>query len=221
MFKEYTYKGRHRAPTNTGKKLAALTVATTIPMIAATGTANAAPAPDWGPIIHCESGGNPNAKNRNSSASGLFQFINGTWAAYGGREFAPTARQATPAEQLIVANRAYAAEGYKPWNASKNCWEDRIGDGESVRVRTSAPIAPKKSAPVPIEQYQALPVVVPAESVPTLGTQGQYEVKPGDTLTGIALANNVEGGWTAIHAKNRDVVEHQDWIFPGEKLNLN
>ena len=30
-------------------------------------------------IIACESGGNPNAKNPHSSASGLFQFLRGTW----------------------------------------------------------------------------------------------------------------------------------------------
>lgn len=226
MFKEYFYKGRHRAPTHTGKKLAALTAATALPLIGSTATAHAAE-PDWGPIIKCESGGNATAKNPNSSASGLFQFISGTWAAYGGLEFAPTARQATIAEQHIVANRAYAREGYKPWNASKDCWDDEIGKGSKVTVRLDAPKhtakkaeAHKPHAPKPVDK-PAPQRVVPDESVPTLGTPGEYTVKPGDTLTDIAIANNVQGGWNAVYEKNRNVVEHADWIFPGEKLNLN
>ncbi len=30
-------------------------------------------------ILECESGGDPDAKNRGSSAAGLFQFLRGTW----------------------------------------------------------------------------------------------------------------------------------------------
>lgn len=35
-------------------------------------------------IAKYESGGNPRAQNRHSTASGLFQFINGTWNHFGG-----------------------------------------------------------------------------------------------------------------------------------------
>lgn len=38
--------------------------------------------PCW--VLYRESRGNPVAQNRHSSASGLWQFIDGTWGRYGG-----------------------------------------------------------------------------------------------------------------------------------------
>jgi hypothetical protein len=35
-------------------------------------------------VLRCESGGNPNAENPTSTASGLWQIIDGTWNGYGG-----------------------------------------------------------------------------------------------------------------------------------------
>jgi resuscitation-promoting factor RpfA len=49
---------------------------------------------------------------------------------------------------------------------------------------------------------------------------GSYVVKSGDTLGKIAAAHNVSGGWKALYAANRGVVENPDLIFPGEKLSL-
>lgn len=129
--RRYFYRGRHRKPSHTKRQAAALAVAgATVAVPLTPGFADAAE-PDWGPIIACESGGNPKAKNPSSTASGLFQFINGTWKAYGGLEFAPTARQATVEQQYIVANRAFAREGYSPWNASKSCWAGKVGKHSS------------------------------------------------------------------------------------------
>jgi len=45
-------------------------------------------------------------------------------------------------------------------------------------------------------------------------------VKSGDTLAKIAAAKHVSGGWKALYAANRDVVENPDLIFPGERLTL-
>jgi len=227
MFNGYLYKGKHPAPTNTGKRVAALTAATALPMLVGTATAEAAEKPDWGPIIACESGGDPKAKNPSSTASGLFQFINGTWRTYGGTEFAPTARQATVEEQYVVANRAFAREGYRPWNASKSCWQGKIGkDDDDEPVKKTEKKRDKDSDDNEKREKKVVPVaasepVVPNTSLPTLGTAGQYEVRKGDTLTDIAKAHNVPGGWKTLYDKNKNVVEHADWIFPGEKLNLN
>lgn len=227
------YKGRHRLPTarSRGTAAAMTTAAMTAGgMLGTVGTASAE-TPDWGPIIKCESGGNPTAKNRTSTASGLFQFINGTWAAYGGLEFAPTARQATVEQQYIVANRAFAREGYRPWNASKSCWAGKIGKGVAADIKPAQKPAPKKAAEkrperaaerVSAEPRVKAPAkpVLPADAKPGPFTDGPYTVKPGDTLSGIAAANKVAGGWQSIYEKNKDVVEHADWIFPGEKLDL-
>lgn len=46
------------------------------------------------------------------NADGAYQIIPGTWAAYGGTQFAPTAGAATPLQQHIVASRAW---GNTPW----------------------------------------------------------------------------------------------------------
>jgi hypothetical protein len=70
-------------------------------------------------IIAHESGGNPRAKNPTSTASGLYQMINGTWKAYGGST--PTAAQASVAEQNAVADR-YVAARYGSWENAQRFW---------------------------------------------------------------------------------------------------
>lgn len=214
----YFYRGRHRRePSRFTQGLAAVAAAVALPAVLAPGVAHAN-GPDWGPIIACESGGNPTVQNAVSTASGLFQFINGTWAAYGGREFAPTAKQATVEQQYIVANRAFAAEGYRPWNASKSCWGGKIGAGVSVRIKEAQVEPAPKAKARPAKPVKAAAPVAKPVGEPTLVGDGVYTVKPGDTLTNIALDNGTT--WQAVFELNRDVVEHEDWIWPGEKLDL-
>lgn len=72
-------------------------------------------------IIRCESGGDPNAKNPESSASGLYQFTDGTWTWVTGLE--PPAR-AWPVE---VQHQAFTdlwddGRGWRHWLASYECW---------------------------------------------------------------------------------------------------
>lgn len=122
--------GRHRKDSDTAKNLTAIATTGTLtglPLFTTVPVASSQSGPDWNPIIHCESGGNPSIVN-SIGAAGWFQFITTTWQGYGGGEFAPTADQATPAQQLEIANRAYAVEGYNPWVASQHCW-DANGDG--------------------------------------------------------------------------------------------
>lgn len=54
-------------------------------------------------VLRCESGGNPTAENPRSSASGLWQILDGTWAGFGGyrrASHAPPAVQNQKAAQL-------------------------------------------------------------------------------------------------------------------------
>lgn len=69
-------------------------------------------------IVICESGWKPWAKNSTSSASGLFQFLNSTWASWGeGDVFDPYAN-------IEAGVKLYNARGTSPWLASKNCWSN-------------------------------------------------------------------------------------------------
>jgi hypothetical protein len=91
--------------------------------------AYAGPPGGWDKVIQCESG-NRNIEHGGdpggvSTASGYLQFVNGTWKAYGGQQFAPRAIGATRAEQITVANRAYAANGLSDWSESRSCWGRR------------------------------------------------------------------------------------------------
>jgi hypothetical protein len=203
---------------------------------AATPALAAAPTINWDPITHCESGGNPTAHNATSSASGLYQFLTSTWLRYGGAEFAPTAAQATPAQQTIVANRAYAANGLNDWVYSRGCWGDQLGSilGGHTTVPAPAP-APKpapKAAPKPaVASVSAdmvltapqsapapAPAAVPAPAAPAAPATGQtYTVRPGDTLWGIAPAH----AWHALYERNQAVVgQDPDLIYPGQQLKL-
>lgn len=91
-----------------------------VPLVTAAPADAAEPA--WNRIIACESG-NQNIETRgHSSASGYLQFTDGTWKHYGGREFGRRAIHASRAEQLIVAKRAWKANGLNDWAASRSCW---------------------------------------------------------------------------------------------------
>lgn len=79
-------------------------------------TASAAPDSDWDRLAQCESGGNWHINTGNGYYGGL-QFSAGTWNAFGGREFAPTANQATRAQQIYVAEKVLAQQGWGAWPA--------------------------------------------------------------------------------------------------------
>jgi len=69
---------------------------------------------NWAAIAACESGGNWGANTGNGFYGGL-QFTQGTWNAYGGGQYASSANQATPAQQMAVANRVVAGQGIGAW----------------------------------------------------------------------------------------------------------
>ncbi|MFE7599572.1 transglycosylase family protein [Streptomyces sp. NPDC057494] len=52
-------------------------------------------------------------------------------------------------------------------------------------------------------------------------TSGEYTVRPGDSLSGIAQENELPGGWTALYDANRQTVGiDPDLILPGQSLDL-
>jgi hypothetical protein len=71
----------------------------------------------WHDLAHCESRGHWHINNGNGFTGGL-QFLDSTWLANGGDEFAPSAYLATPEQQIIVAERLRDhVGGFSHWPA--------------------------------------------------------------------------------------------------------
>jgi hypothetical protein len=71
-------------------------------------------------MARCETGGNWAASGQEYQGGLGIYWKN--WNHYGGREFAPTAGQATKFEQIIVAERIREEHGWHAWGCA-----DRIG----------------------------------------------------------------------------------------------
>jgi resuscitation-promoting factor RpfA len=192
-------RGRHRAPSQTGRVTARVAAASAVlvgPFVA-TDPAQAGPPGGWEPIVSCESGGR-NVPNAVSSASGYYQIIDGTWADYGGKEYAPRAIHASREEQTVVAERIFADRGLQPWDSSRPCWAGKVGK------HASNDAAPPHTARL---------ATTPRHARPT-----SYTVQPDDTLGSIAKARGMS--WRALFEANRGVVENPDLIYPGEHLRV-
>ncbi|WP_297009426.1 resuscitation-promoting factor, partial [uncultured Corynebacterium sp.] len=70
----------------------------------------------WDQLAQCEAGGNW-AINTGNGFSGGLQFTPSTWAAYGGTEYAPQAHMATREQQIAVAEKVQAGQGWGAWPA--------------------------------------------------------------------------------------------------------
>jgi nucleoid-associated protein YgaU len=147
---------------------------------------------NWDKVAACESGGRWSANTGNGYYGGL-QFSPGTWAANGGTG---SPAQASREEQIRVAENVVRARGTGAW---PNC----IGGA----ARSSAPA-------------HRTPVAPAAKSLPrsTDNPAGDYTVQPGDTLSGIADALGVPGGWQRLVELNPSALTDPDLIFPGMRI---
>ena len=185
---------------------------------------------DWNGVAQCESGGNWAINTGNGFYGGL-QFTNGTWAANGGFGYAPRADLASASQQIAVAERVLQTQGVGAWPV---CGA-RLGAGSTAvpavpqqasrAVRpTPQYTVPQQASPAPRtgrhrapEVPAAAPAVAP-RAIPQ-GT-GNYVVQPGDTLSQIASAQHVDGGWREIWRDNGGVVADPNLIYPGERLTV-
>jgi resuscitation-promoting factor RpfA len=161
------------------------------------GPASAAGPNDWDAVAACESSGNWSINTGNGYYGGL-QFSQGTWAAYGGTEFAPRADLATKDQQITVAERTLDRQGPGAWPT--------CGRG----LDPAAPAAGAAPAPAPApEQASRAERPAPAAS-------GQYVVQAGDTLAGIAAAHGTT--WQALYELNRNSVSNPNVIQVAQVL---
>ncbi|MFF3348754.1 transglycosylase family protein [Streptomyces sp. NPDC002779] len=68
----------------------------------------------WGCIAECESSGRWHINTGNGFYGGL-QFWQPTWKAFGGLKYAPRADLATRQQQITVAQKVLAVQGWKAW----------------------------------------------------------------------------------------------------------
>jgi hypothetical protein len=308
--------GRHRKPTPTGNALAKTALAGVVvgtPLITA-GQAQAAPDNVWDQVAKCESGGNWAINTGNGFQGGL-QFTQSTWRGFGGSRFAPSANKASRQEQIAVAEKVLAGQGWGAWPV---CSRKAGARGHSATQRTievkapaknpaksvtakptkvtppvtvtppaasgprhallpeqtvaapavpaprsapdlaprSAPdLAPRSIGPLlaagpvveparspalttlpqlnPVAAVPAprpavaapaptvpAPAAAPAADAPIPAVDHTYQVRPGDTLTSIATAQRVNGGWQALYQTNRASLPDANRIHPGQHLNL-
>ncbi|WP_214370473.1 transglycosylase family protein [Pseudonocardia sp. H11422] len=207
------YRGQHRKPTTAGRAIARTALAGAVagtPLVVAAPAAQAAPDSTWDRVAQCESGGNWSINTGNGYKGGL-QFAAQTWAGFGGGQFAPTADQATREQQIVVAERVLAKQGWGAWPVCSRK-VGATGDGATTR-----------SAPAPEPAPAAKPAPEPAPNKVRLSTPSggaNYVVKAGDTLSTIAAQRGVAGGFQRIVEKNPALAGNPDLIFPGQKLAL-
>jgi cell wall-associated NlpC family hydrolase len=107
----------HRKPKKKGALLAGAAGVSTVAVALTVGSgspASAASTSTWDKVARCESSGNWSINTGNGFYGGL-QFTPSTWAAYGGRSYAPQANQATKSQQITVAERVLRAQGPGAW----------------------------------------------------------------------------------------------------------
>lgn len=219
--------GRHRAPTRPARfRRRAATIAVTAGAAAVTplvgATAAHADSVNWDAIAQCESGGNWNTNTGNGYYGGL-QFSQSTWQGYGGGQYAARADQATRAQQIAVAERTLAGQGIGAWpncgarGGSTANYEPAAPAEQATRSERQAPVAPQQ----PTESTDSTESAGSATAAQPAAVSGSYVVRSGDTLSKIAAAQGVGGGWRALYQLNHAVVSDPNLIFPGQRLALS
>ncbi|NEA67640.1 transglycosylase family protein [Streptomyces sp. SID12488] len=209
-------------------------------LLAATGNAAAADSGVWDRIAQCESGGNWHINTGNGYYGGL-QFSAGTWRAYGGTAYAATADGASRSQQIAVATKVQGSQG---WGAWPTC-SARAGAGGSAPAvsgsdsgsgsATTKSTKPTKKSVKPSNGQSTgkasgsggsaaseAPSKAPERSTAHVGrssSRGDYTVRAGDTLSGIAARYTTT--WQHLYAANKAVIgDSPDLIVPGQRLDF-
>ncbi|MFH8340133.1 transglycosylase family protein [Streptomyces sp. AM6-12] len=235
----FSGKGKHRRPSKAVRAvtLAGVTGAAVAAPLMAAGSASAATASQWDTVAQCESGGNWAINTGNGYYGGL-QFSASTWAAYGGTAYAPTADKASKSQQISVAEKVLAAQGKGAWpvcgtgltgtpyNGSAPTTTSSSGTATRSTDQQAATRSTERTAPAPSKSTSTSTGSSTGKTVTTpTGKKvkkgdGEYKVVTGDTLSSIAAAHHVAGGWKKLFDLNKDIIDNADLIYPGQQLHL-
>ncbi|MFJ1774205.1 transglycosylase family protein [[Kitasatospora] papulosa] len=224
-------KGKHRRPSKAVRiaTLAGVTgAAVAVPLMGATG-ASAASVATWDAVAQCESGGNWSINTGNGYYGGL-QFSQSSWAAAGGTQYAARADLATKGQQIAAAEKLLDLQGPGAWSCAgvggltNDGVDPGVDTGSAKNGDTDPQAAPERKAEQPTTRSEKR--TAPEKTVTTPTGQkvekgdGEYKVKAGDTLSKIADAEKVKGGWEKLFKLNDDIVDDANLIFPGQQLHL-
>ncbi|MHC5906981.1 transglycosylase family protein [Streptomyces sp. S6] len=213
-------------------------------LLAMSGNAAAADSGVWDRIAKCESGGDWHINTGNGYYGGL-QFSASTWRAYGGTAYASTADQASRAQQIAVAAKVQAGQGWGAWPvcsgragaygsapAGSGAGSGASGSGSSG----SGSVKKYKSD----SSYKSGAARKNGSSNRSSGTSGtnsapgrssehaargtvratpgaNYTVRAGDTLSAIAERSGTT--WGRLYSANKAVIGgNPDLIMPGQRL---
>ncbi|UIX33522.1 LysM peptidoglycan-binding domain-containing protein [Streptomyces sp. GQFP] len=236
----FSGKGKHRRPSKATRVVAIAGVtgaAVAAPLLAA-GSASAATSAEWDTVAQCESGGNWSINTGNGYYGGL-QFSASTWAAYGGTAYASTADQASKSAQISVAEKVLAGQGKGAWpvcgvglssaaydggasgGSSSDSGSSSSSNSSSGSSETSTRSTDDQSASRSQERPAAKKTVTTPTGKKVEKGDGEYKVVKGDTLSAIAEAHDVKGGWAKLFQLNKDIIDDADFIYPGQQLHLS
>lgn len=161
---------------------------------------------NWDAVAQCESGGNWHINTGNGYYGGL-QFTLSTWHANGG---SGNPANASREEQIRVAENVLASQGIGAWpvcGPRGYSSSSHSTGSSSARQRSSVQKAPTKTYKAP-EKVQSAP-----------RNAGNYRVAPGDTLSGIGAAYDVD--WHKIYEANKSTIGNDpNLIYPGQVLKV-
>jgi LysM repeat protein len=227
------YMSKHAAPKKISVKqrIAGVGIAGAATLVGGLATAGSAKAASvWDAVAQCESSGNWQINTGNGFYGGL-QFVQSTWAGYGGRAYAPRADLASRAQQIAIAQRVLASQGPGAWPVcSRRAGLTRANGGTTAApapvsrstVRKSVATAPTKKV-VTKKTHAAKPAAkaVTSTAKATNTAKGAvFTVRSGDTLGKLAAHYDVAGGWKALWKANAARVSNPNLIFVGQTLRL-
>jgi nucleoid-associated protein YgaU len=108
-------------------------------------------------------------------------------------------QNASREQQIAVANNVLRTQGIGAWPV--------CGGRADTPVTVAA--APAPGALVPAAPAHAF-----------TGQTIDYTIGPGDTLSSIAAAHNVSGGWVQLFTMNHAVINNPDMIYPGQIIKV-
>ncbi len=97
-----------------------------------TSAASAASDSTWNNVASCESGNNWSINTGNGYYGGL-QFSQSTWDAFGGQQYAGRADQASKGQQIAIAEKTLAGQGWGAWTCAAI-----VGAGGPVNLRSDS-----------------------------------------------------------------------------------